>query len=68
MRNIEENNKLIAEFMGKEIFRLHHESFYHASWGLLMPVVSKCWEVAKEKDIDFPEMLFEEMHIQLLVF
>jgi len=34
-------NKLIAEFMGKEIYQNYHESNYHCSWDWLMPVVSK---------------------------
>ena len=38
----EKNNKLIAEFMGKEIYQNYHESFYHTSWDWLMPVVNKC--------------------------
>ena len=34
-------NKIIAEFMGKEIYQNHHESNYHCSWNWLMPVVEK---------------------------
>ena len=37
--NTTENNKLIAEFMGKEIYQKHHESNYHCSWDWLMPVI-----------------------------
>ena len=39
--NTTENNKLIAEFMGKEIYQKHHESNYHYSWDWLMPVINK---------------------------
>ena len=39
--NTTENNKLIAEFMGKEIYQKHHESNYHCSWDWLMPVINK---------------------------
>ena len=38
---IEESNRLIAEFMGKEIYQNYHESHYHNSWDWLMPVVEK---------------------------
>ena len=36
-----ESNKLIAEFMGKEIYQKYHESNYHKSWDWLMSVVKK---------------------------
>jgi len=36
------DNKLIAEFMGKEIYQYYHESNYHCSWDWLMPVHKKC--------------------------
>lgn len=36
-----ENNKLIAAFMGKEVYQHVHESHYHESWSWLMPVVEK---------------------------
>lgn len=39
--NNKENNILIAEFMGKEIYHKHHESFYDVSWSWLMPVIQK---------------------------
>ena len=39
--NTQENNKMIAEFMGKEIYQHYHESNYHSSWDWLMPVVEK---------------------------
>ena len=42
MKNTKENNKLIAQFMGKEIYQKHHESNYHTSWDWLMPVIEKC--------------------------
>lgn len=41
METIKEKNRMIAKFMGKEIYQYHHESFYHTSWDWLMPVVEK---------------------------
>jgi len=38
--NIEENNKLIAEFMAGYEVETHHNQ-YHQSWNELMPVVEK---------------------------
>lgn len=46
-----ENNKLIAEFMGKEIYQKHHESNYHCSWDWLMPVIDKCYQEHMSKHI-----------------
>jgi len=48
-----EDNKLIAEFMGKEIYQNYHESNYHCSWDWLMPVIKKCrtTEVDKNREI-----------------
>ena len=40
-KEITENNKLIAGFMGKEIYQHIHESNYHCSWDWLMSVVEK---------------------------
>ena len=40
-------NKLIAEFMGKEIYQNYHESNYHCSWDWLMPVVDEAYEKIK---------------------
>jgi len=45
-----ENNKLIAEFMGKEIYQHYHESNYHSSWDWLMPVIRKINEVSEYND------------------
>ena len=51
---MEKTNKIIAEFMGKEIYQKHHESNYHCSWDWLMPVVIKCFEVFGDTDtIDY---------------
>ncbi len=41
-------NKLIAEFMGKEIYQHYHESNYHSSWNWLMPVVDKIEDMGCE--------------------
>ena len=41
MNNINEKNKIIAEFMSKEIYQKHHKSNYHCSWNWLIPVVQK---------------------------
>jgi len=49
------DNKIIAEFMGKEIYQKHHESNYHTSWDWLMPVVKK----VIQEDYDF--LVFEEL-------
>ena len=57
------DNKLIAEFMGAEpdkktFFRKGEEVyFYHTSWDWLMPVVQKCFEVAKHED-DFSVIIW----------
>jgi hypothetical protein len=36
-----DNNKMIADFMGKEMYQYYHDSYYHNSWDWLMPVVEK---------------------------
>ena len=51
--NIEEGNKLIAEFMGKDvghgnmvvIYKTWTEMKYHYSWDWLMPVVERIEEI-----------------------
>ncbi len=61
--NTQENNKLIAEFMGLELTtdgisdlyytkdkRLKQIENYHTSWDWLMPVVSKCREESNAED------------------
>ena len=48
---MEKNNKLIAEFMGKEIYQKYHESNYHSSWDWLMPVIDKCYQEHMSKHI-----------------
>ena len=60
---MEENNKLIAEFMGldTEVFWSgkvnyyfssswyeEHELSYNVSWDWLMPVINKCFDVAED--------------------
>ena len=57
-----ENNKLIAEFMGSnlnglESWQYEDELKYHTSWDWLMPVVQKCFEVAKHED-DFSVIIW----------
>ena len=62
------DNKLIAEFMGAEpdkktFFRTGEEAyFYHTSWDWLMPVVQKCFEVAKHED-DFSVIIWSLPYI-----
>ena len=62
------DNKLIAEFMGAEpdkktFFRTGKEVyFYHTSWDWLMPVVQKCFEVAKHED-DFSVIIWSLPYI-----
>ena len=48
---MEKTNKLIAEFMGKEIYQKYHESNYHSSWDWLMPVIDKCYQEHMSKHI-----------------
>ena len=63
-----ENNRLIAEFMGFEVFyRPYSNGFieiskselcdvddmkYHTSWDWLMPVVQKCYKIDNEEGFD----------------
>ena len=62
------DNKLIAEFMGAEpdkktFLRTGKEVyFYHTSWDWLMPVVQKCFEVAKHED-DFSVIIWSLPYI-----
>tara|TARA_R100000231_G_C5274060_1_gene149531 strand:+ start:76 stop:348 length:273 start_codon:yes stop_codon:yes gene_type:complete len=64
------DNKLIAEFMG--VHEIMHDGYseyelpsneivqnlqYHTSWDWLMPVVQKCFEVAKHED-DFSVIIW----------
>lgn len=59
MENIEENNKLIAEFMSGSKVETHHNQF-HTSWNELMPVVGKLSNIIEE-----PEEL-DELRMALL--
>tara|TARA_R110000751_G_scaffold8967_1_gene34646 strand:- start:22 stop:297 length:276 start_codon:yes stop_codon:yes gene_type:complete len=61
--NTQENNKLIAEFMGlapnecgvyqtkRGPYHLENLS-YHLSWDWLMPVVQKCYKIDDEEGFD----------------
>ena len=51
-----QDNKLIAEFMGKEIYQKHHESNYHCSWDWLMPVVER---IEAELEEEFRVVILE---------
>ena len=64
----QENNDLIAEFMGGKFSHPHwslpktgrwtqDKLQYHKSWDWLMPVVRKCWKDASELDICSADML-----------
>jgi len=53
--NNKENNILIAEFMGKEIYHKYHESFYDVSWSWLMPVVEKIESIDYKVEITLTE-------------
>lgn len=53
--NIQENNKMIAEFMGSNLdglepFQYEEELQYHLSWDWLMPVIRKINEVSRYDD------------------
>ena len=60
---MENNNKLIAEFMGYDIItEAEKDKFptvlttkdvkYHTSWDWLMPVVQKCYKIDNEEGFD----------------
>lgn len=70
----QENNKMIAEFMGcgkDEIENIHwidtddgygfasEDLQYHLSWDWLMPVVKKCWKIINELDMNFDKVIFK---------
>ncbi len=52
--NTQENNKLIAEFLGKdhEFNQCLSAPQYHKSWDWLMPVVQKCYKIDNEEGFD----------------
>tara|TARA_R110002020_G_scaffold273096_5_gene488114 strand:- start:837 stop:1133 length:297 start_codon:yes stop_codon:yes gene_type:complete len=66
----QENNKMIAEFMGlapnecgvyqtkRGPYHLENLS-YHISWDWLMPVVKKCWKIINELDMSFDKVIFK---------
>jgi len=51
---MEQDNKIIAEFMGVDqvdidyAFNEHGQLKYHLSWDWLMPVIHKCFDVAND--------------------
>ena len=65
---MEQNNKLIAEFMGVDqvdidyAFNEHGQLKYHLSWDWLMPVINKCFDVAEDG-----QMLDIMHHLQVAV-
>ena len=66
----QENNKMIAEFMGlapnecgvyqtkRGPYHLENLS-YHLSWDWLMPVIKKCWKIINELDMSFDKVIFK---------
>lgn len=66
----QENNKMIAEFMGlapnecgvyqtkRGPYHLENLS-YHTSWDWLMPVVEKCWKIINEFETIFDKVIFK---------
>jgi hypothetical protein len=59
---IEESNKLIAEFMdlnlgGLEDWEIRNELQYNISWDWLMPVVEKCYQCDYEEGSDLHMLL-----------
>ncbi len=44
---MEQNNKLIAEFMGVQYTGIRVKD-YDTSWDWLMPVINKCFDVAED--------------------
>jgi hypothetical protein len=73
---MENNNKLIAEFMGAE----WHKDFFkdvciispsnisykfHNSWDWLMPVISKCLEIGANVPV---ERIYHSLHTQDISF
>lgn len=49
MKTIEENNRLIAEFMAGYTVETHHNQ-YHESWSELIPIVRKCRAESNSED------------------
>ena len=68
IKTMENNNKLIAEFMGVDqvdidyAFNEHGQLKYHLSWDWLMPVIEKITELCEE-----PQELDELKHALLCV-
>ena len=44
-----DDNKLIAEFMGRN-FSERYKTQYHTSWDWLMPVVKKCFDTQQPEE------------------
>lgn len=72
MKNITENNKLIAEFMKSK--KVHK---YHSQWGALLDVVGRCFLVSDKLKLDGWENKFrnafysasiEEMYENVVLF
>lgn len=67
MQKVEENNKLIAEFMGldKQLTFMEHpqtgeyipieEAKFHSSWDWLTPVIKKCHDIGTAFEWEAPE-------------
>ena len=63
MKTIEENNRMIAEFMGAtgtDLLGNNIESKYHISWDWLMSVVNKISDLGFEFEIRAEETYFKD--------
>jgi len=78
---MENNNKLIAEFMGIDSFKdslaslhqgkinvdvdVYEQAQYNTSWDWLMPVISKCLEIGANVPV---ERIYHSLHTQDISF